>query len=114
MGAAMTDEKFTKIAVKLGVTVRDLFEWGIESGHTTPEQLRLTIHARREKAAKLIEDGMSQRQAAKELGVGQTQIRRDLSPKGSQDEPERRATKAERRAKRELELASKQTVLPDK
>ena len=42
------------------------------------EQLRLTMAARRETAAKLIEAGMSQREAAKALGVGQTQIRRDL------------------------------------
>jgi transposase len=63
--------------------------------------------ARRETAAKLIEDGMSQRQAAKALGVGKGTIQRDLvDQNGPQSGPER-STKAERRAQRERELASK-------
>jgi hypothetical protein len=44
------------------------------------------------------------------LGVGQSQIRRDLSPKGSLSE-QKRLTKAERRAAREQELSSKQADL---
>lgn len=109
-----SDEKFTKIAVKLGLTVRDLFEWGIETGHTTPEQLRLTIEARREKAAKLIEGGLSQRQAAKELGVAEGTVRNDLRNNSAEGAQKLRTTKAERRAQRELELASVQTALPVK
>jgi N6-adenosine-specific RNA methylase IME4 len=113
MGAEMNNElDFTKIAGKLLTNVRDLVDWGIEGGHTTAEQLRLTIAARREMAAKLIEAGMSQRDAAKALGVGQAQIRRDLSPKGSETK-QKGSTKAERRAERELELASAQTALPN-
>jgi N6-adenosine-specific RNA methylase IME4 len=107
----MTDDAFTKIAGKLLTNVRDLVDWGIEEGHTTAEQLRLTVAARRETATKLIEAGMSQRQAAKVLGVDHKTVQRDLA----QDAPpsgEKRATKAERRAERELELASKQTALP--
>jgi N6-adenosine-specific RNA methylase IME4 len=112
MGAEMNNElDFTKIAGKLLTNVRDLVDWGIEGGHTTAEELRLTIAARREMAAKLIEAGMSQRDAAKALGVGQAQIRRDLSPKGSETK-QKGSTKAERRAERELELASAQTALP--
>ena len=70
---------------------------------TPSEQLRLTVAARRETAAKLIEAGMSQREAAKALGVGQTQIRRDLTPNGSQTS-QKGSTKAERRVQREFEL----------
>jgi hypothetical protein len=39
------------------------------AGHTTPEELRFTIEARRATAAKLVNGGMSQRQAAKVIGV---------------------------------------------
>ena len=108
----MTDDAFTKIAGKLLTGMRDLVDWGIEGGHTTAEQLRLTVAARREMAAKLIEAGVSQRDAAKALGVGKATITRDLrGPKRPNNGPER-STKAERRADRELDLASKQTALP--
>jgi len=107
----MSDEKFTKIAGKLLYDIRDLVDWGIEGGHTTAEQLRLTVAARRETAAKLIEGGMSQRQAAKVLGVDEGTVRNDLR-KNSAENAEKPRTKAERRAERELELASKQTALP--
>lgn len=106
-----TDDVFTKIAGKLLTDVRDLVGWGIDGGHTTAEQLRLTVTARRETAAKLIEGGMSQRRAAKMLGVDHKTVQRDLA----QDAPlsgEKRATKAERRAQRELDLATAQTALP--
>jgi hypothetical protein len=73
-----------------------------EEGHTTQEKLRLTVAARRETAAKLVEGGMSQRQAAEALGVGKGTIQRDLDRNGPQSGPER-STKAERRAQRELE-----------
>jgi hypothetical protein len=51
---------------------------------------------------RLIDAGMTQRQAAKALGVGQTQIRRDLNLKGSASDA-KGLTKAERRAERERE-----------
>lgn len=107
----MSDDAFTKIAGKLLTNVRDLVDWGVEGGHTTVEQLRLTVPERRKTAAKLIEAGMSQREAAKALGVGQTQIRRDLNQNGS-EVSQKGSTKAERRAQRELELANNQTALP--
>ena len=107
----MSDDVFTKIAGKLLTNVRDLVHWGIEEGHTTVEQLRLTVAARRETAAKLIEGGMSQRQAAKLLGVSHTQIQKDVAPNVPKS-GKKVATKAERRAQRERELADKQTALP--
>jgi N6-adenosine-specific RNA methylase IME4 len=106
----MSDE-FTKIAGKLLTNVRDLVDWGIDEGHTTEERLRLTVTARRESAAKLIKGGMSQRQAAKALGVSHTQVAKDLAPKLPND-GNKVATKADRRAQRELELAGKQAALP--
>ena len=66
----MSDDAFTKIAGKLLTGVRDLVDWGIEGGHTSQERLRLTVSARREEAFKLIEGGLSQRQAAKVLVLG--------------------------------------------
>lgn len=107
----MTDDTFTKIAGKLLTNVRDLVDWGIDEGHTTAEKLRLTVEARRETAAKLIEGGLSQREAAKVLGVSQSTIRDDVSDNSS-NASRNHSTKAERRAERELELATKQAALP--
>jgi hypothetical protein len=101
-----TDDLFTKIAGKLLTDVRDLVGWGIEGGHTTAEQLRLTIAARRETASNLVKGGMSQRQAAKELGVDHKTVQRDLAQSAPQD-GEKRATKAERRAQREIVFAAR-------
>lgn len=107
----MSDDTFTKIAGKLLTNVRDLVGWGIEGGHTTAEQLRLTVAARRETAAKLIDAGMSQREVAKALGVSKSAINRDVSQNGT-EASRTGSTKAERRAERELELACKQAALP--
>jgi N6-adenosine-specific RNA methylase IME4/DNA-binding CsgD family transcriptional regulator len=104
-------DNFTKIAGKLLTNVRDLVDWGVDEGHTTAEQLRLTITARRETASKLIEAGMSQREAAKVLGVDESTVRADLRENPAQA-AEKSRTKAERRAQRELELASAQAALP--
>jgi N6-adenosine-specific RNA methylase IME4 len=108
-----TDDQFTNIAGKLLTGVRDLVGWGIEGGHTTAEQLRWTIEARAEKAKQLIDAGISKRQAAKALGVSHQTVMRDTGPKSNKSGP-KRTTKAERRAKRELELSSKQVALPNK
>jgi N6-adenosine-specific RNA methylase IME4 len=110
------DENFTKIAGKLLTDVRDLVDWGIEGGHTTADQLRLTVAARREAASKLIEGGLSQRQAAKVLGVHHSTIQDDLAEKPPKDGEKSAAhqTKAEKRSQREADLASKQTALPNK
>ncbi len=109
----MSDDTFTKIAGHLLTNVRDLVDWGVEGGHTTQEQLRLTVSARREEAAKLVDGGMTQRAAAKVLGVSQTQIARDLNPNGSETN-QKGSTKAERREQRESDLALQQMALPDR
>ncbi|HEY2243417.1 MAG TPA: MT-A70 family methyltransferase [Xanthobacteraceae bacterium] len=110
----MSDE-FTKIAGKLLTNVRDLVDWGIEGGHTTAEQLRLTVEARRATAAKLVEGGLSQRQAAKALGVDQATVSRDVMRNASKSDAKRiTTTKAEKRAQREIDLASQQVALPGK
>lgn len=107
------NDDFTKIAGKLLTGVRDLVSWGVDGGHTTPEQLRLTVEARRENAAKLLEGGLSKRQAAKVLGVDESTVRADMreNPADNAGKPR---TKAERRAERETDLAAKQTALPEK
>lgn len=107
-------EEFTRIAGKILTDVRDLVDWGVETGHTTQDKLRLTIAARREAATKLVESGMSQRQAAKALGVDEGTVRGDLRKNSAESAEKSRTTKAERRAEREAELASKQTALPTK
>lgn len=89
-----SDDKFTKIAGHLLLDVRDLVDWGIDKGHTTADKLRLTITARREEAKRLVDSGMSQRQAAKALGVSREQVRRDVTPKVSKGDT-KRVTKAE-------------------
>jgi N6-adenosine-specific RNA methylase IME4 len=108
----MSDD-FTKIASELLVNVRELVNWGIDTGNTTPEQMRLTVAARREAAVKLIDGGMSQREAARVLGVNQSTIRDDLRENHSKTEG-KPLTKAERRAARERELADKIRALPEK
>lgn len=44
--------------------------------------VRLRVAERREAVLELIKEGMSQRQAAKVLGVGKTTVARDLGPIG--------------------------------
>jgi N6-adenosine-specific RNA methylase IME4 len=107
------DNDFTDIASKLLTGVRELVNWGFDTGNTTPEKLRLTVAARQEAAVKLIAGGMSQREAAKVLGVDQKTISNDLRNDSSETE-EKVLTKADRRAERERELGAKQTALPTK
>lgn len=115
MNKKRAGEAFTKIAGKLLTDCRDLVDWGIESGHTTQDQLRLTVAARRERATELIEGGLSQRQAAKALGVDPATVRQDLGLRDNSSKSEGKSfTKAERRAQRELDLASEQTALPSR
>jgi N6-adenosine-specific RNA methylase IME4 len=102
------DDRFTNIATDLLVNVRDLVNWGIETGNTTPDKIRLTVAARREAAIKLIESGMSQRQAAKILGCPESTLRLTLRNScagsaqdlrtGSAETRERRAAVAARAA----------------
>ena len=83
----MIDRDFTKIATQAILNAKALCEWGIQGGHTSADQLRFTIEARKEKARELVDAGMSQRQAAKVLGVNHKTIQNDLareSPKSGE------------------------------
>ncbi len=57
----------------------DLVNWGFDTGNTDPDNLRLTVAARRDAAVKLVESGMSQRQAAKVLGVHHSTVQADMA-----------------------------------
>ena len=78
MSKKTEQERFTKVASSLLLDVRELVNWGLDTGNTTPEQMRYTIAARKEAAVKLVEGGMSQRQAAKVLGVSQMTVQREI------------------------------------
>jgi hypothetical protein len=42
----MSDKAFTKIVVGMISNARDLIDWGIAEGHTTEDEMRLTVSAR--------------------------------------------------------------------
>ncbi|SRR6266851_421332 len=86
MSKKTESDRFTKVASDLLLNVRTLVNWGLDTGNTTPEQMRLTVTARQEAAVKLIEGGMSQRQAAKVLGVDQKTISNDVRNNSSKGE----------------------------
>jgi hypothetical protein len=81
----MSDNQFTKIAVGLLTGVKDLVDWGLEGGHTTEEQLKLTVSARQEKARELQDAGLSVRQIASALGTSKSTIHDDLSKNRTKD-----------------------------
>jgi N6-adenosine-specific RNA methylase IME4 len=62
----------------LALNVRDLINWGIDTGNMTADQFRYTVAHRQEIAQQLIDSGVSQRQAAKLLGVSEWTIRSDV------------------------------------
>jgi N6-adenosine-specific RNA methylase IME4 len=79
-----TDARFTRIASNLLLGVRDLADWGIDTGVTTPDELRISVLRhdpvlRKQAAEKLLESGMSQRAVAKVLGVTHTTIQNDVA-----------------------------------
>ena len=79
----MNTNPLAKITANLMHGVRDLAEWGMETGNLTPEALeyeviRRTPELRRQAASALVETGMSERQAATVLGVSHVTIQRDL------------------------------------
>jgi predicted XRE-type DNA-binding protein len=98
-------QRFTKIAGDLLIGVRDLVNWGIDTGNTTPENIRLTVAARREAAIKLVEGGMSQRRAAKVLGVNQATISRDVMQNASGSDAKSATGSAATRARRVMVAA---------
>jgi N6-adenosine-specific RNA methylase IME4 len=108
----VSDQRFTKIAVNLLESCKELVDWGVIEGLTTHAKLRLSIDARQEMVGRLIDAGMSQRDAAKALNVDKRTVGRDLKrPKSGANAPR---AKAERRAERERELGEFQAALPDK
>jgi N6-adenosine-specific RNA methylase IME4 len=113
MNKKQAAKEFTKILAKTLLNDRDLYEWGVETGHTTPEEMRLTIAARRTRAIEYVKAGMSQRKAAKMLGVSQRSVGRDVK-RGAAKSEAKRLTKSERRGQRERELSAKVIALPNK
>jgi N6-adenosine-specific RNA methylase IME4 len=107
MSKKTEQQRFTKIASKLLLGVRDLASWGVDTGTTTIEELKASViqhdpKMRRQAALKLIESGLSQRAAAKVLGVNHKTIQNDVankSPKnGDKVATGSAATKAHRAA----------------
>ena len=83
--------RFTKVTSKLLLGVKDLAEWGIDTGNTTQDALRACVlkhdaKMRREAAIKMIEAGNSQRTTAKLLGVSYTTIQNDVTGKLSKSD----------------------------
>lgn len=85
----------TKRFGRLLTAVSDLGQNLHGQGVINLEELRWSLQARRIEAKRLVEiEGKSERQAAKELGITKTQVRRDLGkdasgPKGTKNGPER-------------------------
>ena len=83
----MGDPKLAKIVGGILQNARDLAEWGLDTGTLTEDDLRLEVLKRNPTlralaAKKMIASGMSQRQAAKALGVSNTTVVNDLAESG--------------------------------
>jgi transposase len=109
--------KIGKTLANLLVAAKDHTDALVRANLVSLDELKYVFADRdsRAKAAKhLADQGMSTRQIAALAGVDHSTIVRDLSganaPKSGANAP----TKAERRAERELELATKQVALPNK
>jgi hypothetical protein len=76
--ASNGNKDFTRAYGRALGAMYDMGEIGMRDGILDPSQLRLTIEARKQQAAKMIENGMSHRATAKALSVSPKQIRRDL------------------------------------
>jgi hypothetical protein len=59
-----TDPQFTKLLANHLVNARGFYDWGIDRGLTSANDLRLTVEKRRQEARRLVNGGMSRRQAA--------------------------------------------------
>jgi hypothetical protein len=73
-----TDKEFVGIAGDLINVTKALYEYGIGRGLMTPEDMRLTIAKRQERAKELVDAGMSIRDAGEVLGISHTQVRADI------------------------------------
>jgi hypothetical protein len=83
----MSDDKFTKTAASLLTGMRDLVDWGIEGGHTTPDQLRLAVIPRKA-IPELKKKGLSNRKIAKLTGVDDKTVAADLRAANSAENAE--------------------------
>lgn len=68
------DAKYTKLTADAMILAKNLYEYGTDKGLVEPSDLRLTIQARQVEAKKLIANGVSQRVAAKLLGVSKSTV----------------------------------------
>jgi site-specific DNA-methyltransferase (adenine-specific) len=78
MAADRHDPEFTKLLGNHLMNAKGFYDWGIDRGLTSPEDMRITIAKRKETAKQLVDSGMSRRQAAKALGVAESTVRNDL------------------------------------
>jgi len=78
---ANTDKEFVKLLGTHILNAKGFYDYGIKRGLATPEDMKLTIAARQKTAQTLVNGGMSQRQAAKALGVDPKTIRNDVGKK---------------------------------
>jgi transposase len=86
----MSDSKVTKHYADLVIAARGLGERLISTGIVDAEQLRFTIVAREDRkrlAPALKANGMSNREIARQLGVGHATINRDLAPANGPNDP---------------------------
>lgn len=109
---AEADVKFTKIAVGLLTNARDLVDWGVEGGHTTADQLRLTVSARKEAVARLREQGLSVREIAAITGAPKSTIHDDLSETGQISSETGQASKRAGIREKNANLAKVSTAIP--
>lgn len=77
-----TDKEFTKLLGSHLLNAKGFYDYGVKNGLTTPEDLRLTVSKRQETAKALVNGGMSQRKAAKALGVHHSTVQADLGKAG--------------------------------
>jgi N6-adenosine-specific RNA methylase IME4 len=99
------DDKLTALTGNVIAAVRDQVRHLVDVGLVQADKLRLTIEARREKAQELIDFGLSQREAAKELGVDRSTVRRDLGLLDPDIGAKRPTIKEKQEARRQREEA---------
>jgi N6-adenosine-specific RNA methylase IME4 len=99
--ATASDQKLTKLTGNMIAAVSAQVRHLVDEGLVDPEKLRLTIEARREKVKKLVDGGLSQRQAAKAIGVNVSTVSRDLSVLQNATESVAQCNTTDRDARRE-------------
>lgn len=79
----MNEIENAKPIAKLLEAVRAVMNRDVQLGLYQPDTLRLTVESRKRIAVAMIEGGVSEREAAKALGVSKTAIRNDIGKDGS-------------------------------